>query len=75
MPYHPHATSARASAGSRAPVVPNEARASTGNGMPYFAPAWPISRIGTSTTRLPSKTIVTACPGDIPSSMKPAASM
>ena len=29
MPYQPQATSARASAGSRAPIVPNEARAST----------------------------------------------
>ncbi len=29
MPYQPHATNARSSAGNRAPMVPNEARAST----------------------------------------------
>ena len=29
MPYQPHATNARNTAGTRAPMVPNDARAST----------------------------------------------
>src|SRR5262249_3036183 len=40
---------------------------------PYFAPAWPISSIGTSTMRLPSSTVNTACHGDMPWSISPAA--
>jgi hypothetical protein len=40
-----------------------------------LAPAWPISSIGTSTIRLPSSTVTTACHGDMPCSVKPAASM
>jgi hypothetical protein len=36
--------------------VPNDERTSTAYGMPYFAPAWPISSIGTSTIALPSST-------------------
>ena len=34
MPNQPQATSARATAGNRAPRVPNDARASTANGTP-----------------------------------------
>lgn len=75
MPYQPHATIARNSAGSFAPCVPNDARTSTAYGMPCFAPAWPISSIGASTIRLPSSTVITACHGDIPSWISPAASM
>jgi hypothetical protein len=39
MPNQPQATSARSSDGTCAPSDPNDARASTGNGMPYFVPA------------------------------------
>jgi hypothetical protein len=55
--------------------VPNDERTSTAYGMPCLAPAWPINSIGTSTIRLPSSTVNTACHGDIPSSVNPAASM
>ena len=34
MPNHPHATSARSTAGMFAPLVPKLARANTGNEMP-----------------------------------------
>ncbi len=34
MPNHPQATSPRRTAGTLAPRVPKEARASTGNGIP-----------------------------------------
>ena len=49
MPNHPHATMARSTAGTFAPFVPNDARASTGNGMPYCVPGCALSRIGTGT--------------------------
>ncbi|MCY1514402.1 hypothetical protein D9M68_489400 [compost metagenome] len=75
MPYQPQATMARSKAGSRAPRVPNEARAITAYGMPYFAPAWPMSSIGTSTMALPRNTVSTACPHDMPPSIRLAASM
>ncbi len=75
MPYQPQATMARSSAGSFAPCVPNEVRTSTAYGMPCLAPAWPISSIGTSTMALPSSTVTTACHGDMPCSVSPAASM
>ncbi|MBE1460122.1 hypothetical protein H4W79_004336 [Nocardiopsis terrae] len=44
-----------------APRRPKEDRANTGNGMPYLAPAWPVSTIGNSTMRLP-RTMVTMGP-------------
>ena len=44
MPNQPQATPARISAGRLAPYAPNEARATTGNGMPYFVPAWLIEQ-------------------------------
>jgi hypothetical protein len=62
-------------AGSLAPRTPNEARSSTGNGMPCLAPAWPISSIGTSTITLPRRIVPTACFHDMPSLTRPAASM
>src|SRR3974377_576772 len=49
MPNHPHATSARISAGRFDPRVPYAARANTGKGIPYFVPGCELSRIGTST--------------------------
>ena len=54
MPNQPQATPARMSAGRLAPNTPNEARAKTGNGMPYLVPAWLLARIGSSTMMLPS---------------------
>ena len=75
IPNQPHATPARMSAGRFAPITPNEARANTGYGIPYFVPAWLISSIGTSTTTLPSMTVTTAWTQSIPSAMRPAASV
>jgi hypothetical protein len=75
MPYQPQATTARISAGSRAPRVPNEVRASTAYGMPYLVPAWPISSIGSSTITLAKNTVNTACHADMPPSTRLAASI
>ncbi len=46
MPNQPQATRARKTAGTFAPRTPKEARTKTGNGMPYFAPAWALSSMG-----------------------------
>src|SRR4051812_44530714 len=43
--------------------------------MPYLVPAWALRIIGTSTTRLPRKTVSTACHQFIPWSIRPDASM
>jgi len=51
---------ARSSAGTMAPRTPNALRAMTGNGMPYRVPAWELSAMGISTTKLPSTTAPTA---------------
>ena len=75
MPNHPQATSARRIAGTLAPSTPNGARTSTGNGMPYFAPACALSSIGTSTIRLPSRMVPIACHQFMPPAIKPEASM
>src|SRR5688572_23751545 len=75
MPNHPHATSARRTAGTLAPTVPNDARASTGNGIPYFVPGCALSRIGTSTIRLPIPIVSSACHQFIPTAISPPAYM
>lgn len=75
MPNQPHATIARRMAGNCAPRTPNDARTSTGKGMPYLVPACPTSTIGTSTIRLPRNTVSTACHQFIPSLIRPEASM
>jgi hypothetical protein len=75
MPNHPHATMARSTAGMFAPAVPNDARASTGNGMPYSVPACALSRMGTSTIRLPSPIVSRACHQFIPTATSPPAIM
>src|ERR1019366_4125751 len=75
MPPQPQATSARSSAGRLAPRVPNEARQNTGNGMPYFVPAWALSTIGTRTIRLPRKIVAMACDQFMPPPMSDDASM
>src|SRR5262245_22527920 len=61
MPNHPQATKARNRAGTFAPRMPNGARQYTGNGMPYFVPAWAFSTIGMRTMTLPSKMVKIAC--------------
>jgi hypothetical protein len=75
MPNHPHATSARISAGTLDPKVPYAARANTGNGMPYFVPGCELSRIGIRTIVLPSRIVTSACDQFIPDAMSPEASM
>ena len=62
-------------AGTFEPRTPNEARASTGNGMQKRVPAWAISTIGTHTIRLPSMIVSTACHQFIPPPTRLAASM
>ena len=73
MPNHAQATPARIIAGRLAPRRPNAARANTGNGMPYFVPAWPLSSIGSSTMTLPRAMVSTACFQSIPRATRPAA--
>ena len=46
------------------------ARMKTGNGMPYLAPAWALSSMGTRTMRLPSSTVPTACFQSMPLAMR-----
>ena len=75
MPNQPQATRARAMAGMWAPTVPKLERARTGKGMPYLVPPWPLSIIGTSTIRLPSKMVRTACHQFMPASIIPPANM
>jgi len=75
MPNHPHATSARISAGRFDPSVPYAARAKTGKGMPYFVPGCEFSRIGTRTMVLPRPTVSSACHQFIPDAINPDASM
>src|SRR4051794_5203163 len=55
--------------------MPNEARQYTGNGMPYFVPAWAFRIIGRSTTELPRKMVSTACFQSIPSAIIEEASV
>ncbi len=74
IPNHAQATAARISAARLAPRTPNEARASTGNGIPYLGPACPVSSIGTSTMRLASAMVKTACFQSIPRATSPEAS-
>ncbi len=74
MPNQPQAISARRIAARLAPNTPNDARANTGKGMPYFVPAWLFSSIGTSTSRLPSAIVMSACTQSMPSRIRPEAS-
>ena len=73
MPNQPQATSPRSSEGMWAPWMPKLARASTGKGTPYLVPAWPLSTMGTSTMRLPSMMVITACHQFMPSLTRPPA--
>jgi hypothetical protein len=42
-------------------LMPKLARASTGNGRPYFVPGCAFSTMGTNVTRLPTKTVSIPC--------------
>jgi hypothetical protein len=75
IPNQPQATSARAIAATFAPRMPKLDRTSTGNGIPYFVPGCELSRIGTSTIRLPSATVSSPCHHDMPAAMRPDASV
>jgi hypothetical protein len=73
IPNQPHAISARISAGRFEPAVPYAARASTGNGMPYFVPGCEFKRIGASTMMLPSRIVSSACHQLMPAAIRPDA--
>src|SRR5579863_2324329 len=75
MPNQPQATMARRMAGRFAPRTPKGARMKTGNGIPYLAPAWALSSMGTKTMRLPSRTVARACFQSMPLSIRPEASL
>src|SRR6185295_15367932 len=75
MPNHPHATIARSTAGTFAPAVPNEDRASTGNGIPSLVPGCALRRIGASTITFPRPMVSSACHQFIPTDTSPPASM
>src|SRR5215831_2092764 len=75
MPNQPQATRARRIAGMLAPRTPNEARAKTGKGMPYWAPAWALSNMGINTRTLPRKTVKSAWLQFMPPAIIPLASM
>src|SRR2546428_6486480 len=70
MPNQPHATNARSIAGTFEPSTPNDARANTGNGMPYFVPACALRIIGTSTIVLPIAMVRIACHQLMPCEMR-----
>src|SRR5215831_17779135 len=75
IPNQPQATIARRIAGTFAPLVPNEARARTGNGIPYFVPGCALRRIGPSTMMFPRPMVSSACHQFIPTATNPPASM
>src|SRR5580700_8065694 len=75
IPNHPQATKARSIAGRFAPRVPKLARTNTGNGIPYFAPAWAFRSIGTSTIRFPRRIVKIACFQFMPPAISEEASM
>src|SRR5215203_1742464 len=75
MPNQPQATIALNMAGMFAPFTPKLARANTGNGIPYLAPALPFSSIGMSTIVLPKKIVSIACHQFIPPPISQLATM
>ena len=75
MPNQPHATPARISAGRFAPNTPNDARAKTGNGMPYLVPGWLLASIGISTMMLAIMIVRIAWYQAMPRATRPAASV
>jgi hypothetical protein len=73
MPNQPQATSARMMVGTLAPSCPKLDRASTGKVMPYLVPGWALSRMGTSTIRLPRPMTRSDCHQFIPCDINPPA--
>src|SRR5260370_36058820 len=57
MPNQPQATRARRMAGTIAPRTPNEARAKTGKGMAYWAPARANKRKGMKKSAVARQTV------------------
>lgn len=68
IPYHPQPTRARSSVGTWAPRIPNDDRARTGKGTPYFVPGWPVRIKGPSRIRLATTTVAIPCHQAIPRS-------
>src|SRR5688572_5104821 len=66
MPNQPQATSARISAGTFEPMMPNDERSITGNGMPNFVPPKALSVSGISTMTLAMNTAHSASPTESP---------
>src|SRR5687768_1700044 len=66
MPNHPQATSARISAGTLEPMIPNEERSMTGNGMPNLVPPKALRISGIRTVTLAMNTAQSASPTDRP---------
>ena len=75
MPNQPHPTSARASAGTCAPLTPKAARARTGNGAPYFVPACPLANMGSRTMRFARVMHAMPCATEKPTSTTDPASV
>ena len=73
MPNQPHPTSARKNTGTLDPFVPNDARAMTGKGAPYFTPICADAIIGTSTMQFARNTHIKACAAVAPSAANEAA--
>ena len=69
MPNQPHPTSARITAGTFAPFIPNADLANTGNGTPYLHPACPLSTIGSNTMRFAMAMQAMPWAADMPRSM------
>ena len=66
MPNQPQATSARISAGTLEPMMPNEERSITGKGMPNFVPPKALSVSGINTMTLAMNTAHSASPTERP---------
>ena len=66
MPNQPQATSARISAGTLEPMIPNEERSMTGNGMPNLVPPKALRISGIRTMTLAMNTAHSASPTDRP---------
>src|SRR5918998_291224 len=73
IPNQPQATRALAIAAKLAPLTPKEALTNTGNGTPYFVPAWALRSIGINTSKLPNEMVNSACYQFIPAAMRPEA--
>ena len=74
MPNQPQAINARSRAATFAPKTPNEARANTGYGMPYFVPAWLFASIGIRTMMFASAIVRIAWYQAMPRATRPDAS-